>query len=68
MEVRSLFETLLRKWWLVIPIVVLGFGASLVFTVSQPKIYESSTTLVLTPSDQVPDDALNTITTLARQP
>jgi len=68
MEVRSLFETLLRKWWLVIPIVVLGFGASLVFTVSQPKVYESATTLVLAPSDEVPEDSLNTITTLARQP
>jgi diguanylate cyclase (GGDEF)-like protein len=47
---------------------MLGFGASLVFTVSQPKVYESSTTLVLTPSGNLPDEFLNAVSALARQP
>lgn len=68
MEVRSLFETLLRKWWLLVPIVVLGFGAALVVTVSQPRVYESATTLVLTPSGSVPKDFLSAVSTLTRQP
>jgi diguanylate cyclase (GGDEF)-like protein len=68
MEVRSLLDILLRKWWLAVPIVLIGFGAAMVITLSQPRVYESSTSVIVTPSGTFADDLLSAITTVSRQP
>lgn len=68
MEVRSLLGILLRKWWLIVPIFLIGFGSTLVFTFSQPRVYESTTTMIVTPSGAFADDVLSAVATLSRQP
>jgi capsular polysaccharide biosynthesis protein/GGDEF domain-containing protein len=68
MEFRTLFATLIRRWWLVVPVFLLTFGSSLVFTVSQTRIYESSSTYLVKPSPGFADQLFTALNMVARQP
>jgi diguanylate cyclase (GGDEF)-like protein len=67
MEIRSLLYQLARKWWLIVPIFVIGLGSTLVFTFAQRPTYEAESTLLVTPSTAFADD-LSAFATLSRQP
>jgi len=67
MELRVFLRALVRRWWLVVPVFLIAFGSSLVFTVAQRPIYASSSTLLVAPSGGF-DDVLSAVATLSRQP
>jgi diguanylate cyclase (GGDEF)-like protein len=68
MELRSLLRILLRRWWLALPVAAIVFGSSLVFTFAQRPVYESTSTLLVTPSGSLGDDVLSALATISRQP
>ena len=68
MEVRSLIRILLRRWWIVVPVAAITFGSVLVYTFAQRPVYESSSTLLVTPSGALEDDVLSALATISRQP
>ena len=70
MELRSLLRLLLRRWWVIIPIFLITVGSTAVLTLSQRPIYQSTTTLLVTPSTDLSatqDDILNSLQILSRQ-
>lgn len=67
MEVRHLVRVLIQRWWLVVPIFVLTVGASMVFSLSQPRIYEASSTYVVKATSLISDDVLSALGILTRQ-
>lgn len=67
MEVRTLLHQLLSRWWLVLPIFLIAFGSSVVFTVAQRPVYESTSTLLVKPAGAF-EDVLSAVGTLSRQP
>jgi diguanylate cyclase (GGDEF)-like protein len=46
MELREYFKILLGKWWLIIPLTLMGFTYSLVFSYSQTPTYEAVSTYI----------------------
>lgn len=46
MELRQYLRILLGKWWIIIPLTLMGFTYSLVFSYSRTPIYQSSSTYV----------------------
>lgn len=46
MELREYFKILLNKWWLIIPLAMMGFTYSLVFSYSQTPTYEATSTYI----------------------
>lgn len=46
MELREYFKILLGKWWLILPLTLMGFTYSLVFSYSQNPTYESVSTYI----------------------
>ncbi len=67
MEVRTILHQLLRRWWLVVPVFLITLGSSLLFTVAQRPVYESTSTLLVKPAGAF-EDALSAVGTLSRQP
>ncbi len=67
MEIRTMLHQLLRRWWLVVPIFLIAFGSSVVFTLAQRPTYESTSTLLVKPAGAF-EDALSAVGTLSRQP
>lgn len=68
MDLASLIRTALRRWWLLLPVFLMTLGATVVFTLGQPRIYESSATLVVKPSATVSNDLLSALAIVSRQP
>lgn len=70
MELRSLLRILLRRWWVIIPIFLITVGSTAVLTLSQPKLYESSTTLLVAPATNLTtteSTLIQSLSLLARQ-
>jgi diguanylate cyclase (GGDEF)-like protein len=67
MEVRHLIRVLIQRWWLIVPIFLLTVGATLVFSLSQPRIYEASSTYVVRATSLISDDVLSALGILTRQ-
>ncbi len=67
MEFRYLIRLLLSKWWLVIPTFVVAVAATVIFTLAQSPVYESSSTYVVKVPSVGPDDPLNALGILSRQ-
>ncbi|MGI8828216.1 MAG: diguanylate cyclase domain-containing protein [Candidatus Limnocylindria bacterium] len=67
MEIRTLLHQLLSRWWLIVPVFLIALGSSLVFTIAQRPVYESTSTLLVNPAGAF-EDALSAVGTLSRQP
>jgi diguanylate cyclase (GGDEF)-like protein len=70
MELRSLLRILLRRWWVIIPIFLITVGSTAVLTLSQRPVYESSTTLLVTPATNLTtteSTLIQSLSLLARQ-
>lgn len=67
MELRSLIRVLVEKWWLVVPAFVMTFGSAAVLTLSQPSIYQSNSTYVVTVTSVAGQDVLSALGLLSRQ-
>lgn len=67
MEIRYLIRILVQRWWLVLPAFVVTVGAALAFTLSQPRIYESTSTYVVKATSEFGDDVLSALGVLSRQ-
>ena len=65
MELRSLLRILLRRWWVIIPIFLITVGSTAVLTLSQPPVYESSTTLLVAPATNLTTTETNLIQSLS---
>ncbi len=67
MELRSLIRVLMDKWWLVVPTFLMTFGSAAVLTLSQPAVYESTSTYVVKITSAAGEDVLNALGLLSRQ-
>ncbi|MEO8509626.1 MAG: diguanylate cyclase [Chloroflexota bacterium] len=70
MELRSLLRLILRHWWVIIPIFIITVGSTVVLTLSQRPIYQSTTTLLVTPSTDLSatqQEIINSLQLLSRQ-
>ena len=50
MELRAFLKTVLGKWWLVLVALLITFGATLVFTFTQPWVFQATATFVVAPT------------------
>ncbi len=67
MELRSLFQLVLKRWWLVLSAFLITLGVALAFTLTQQPRYSSTATLVVAPAEGVADEALSALAVIARQ-
>jgi len=56
MELRAYLRTLASKWWIVLFVFIITYGATLAFTFSQKPIYQSMTTYVVKLNSLVSND------------
>jgi diguanylate cyclase (GGDEF)-like protein len=47
MELRAYLRTLIRKWWIVLIVFLITYGATLAFTFTQQPVYQSTATYVV---------------------
>jgi diguanylate cyclase (GGDEF)-like protein len=66
-ELRSLFQLVLKRWWLVLSAFLITLGVALAFTLTQQPRYSSTSTLVVAPAEGVADEALSALAVIARQ-
>lgn len=50
MELKVYLRILLKKWWIVLPAFLITFTAAIVFTFTQPPIYQAIATYVVKPN------------------
>jgi diguanylate cyclase (GGDEF)-like protein len=55
MEIRIYWRVLLRKWWIVIPVFLVTLTATIVLTFTQPPVYTSTATFIVTPNTSFED-------------
>ena len=55
MELKIYLRMLLRKWWIILPIFLITFTATIVFTFTQTPTYEATATLIVAPVDSISD-------------
>jgi diguanylate cyclase (GGDEF)-like protein len=68
MEIRSLLRTMREKWWLIIPTFLMVVGSAVVWTISQPKVYEADSQLFVEPiTAGASKDFLDVYSLIARQ-
>ncbi|HXG40035.1 MAG TPA: Wzz/FepE/Etk N-terminal domain-containing protein [Candidatus Limnocylindrales bacterium] len=67
MDLRPLFRVLRARWWLVVPTFLIAFGSSIVFTLSQPPIYEATATFEVRSAPGFQEDVLTVISLVSRQ-
>lgn len=67
MELRSLVQILVQRWWIVLPTFLITVGVASVLAVSQRPTYEASTTMLVTPAADVPDEVLSAFAVISRQ-
>ena len=56
MEIETLLRILVRKWLIILPIFLVTFAATAVFTFKQPPVYEATATYVAKLSKRVTDN------------
>ncbi|NDJ85366.1 MAG: diguanylate cyclase [Chloroflexi bacterium] len=61
MELRQYVYILLSKWWIILPLALMGFTYSLVFSYSQTPTYEAASTYVTRLDTALSDDLDTTI-------
>jgi diguanylate cyclase (GGDEF)-like protein len=66
-EFRSLLDILARRWWIVLPTILITFGTAAVLAFSQDPAYEASTTLIVTPAADIADETLSALAVISRQ-
>lgn len=67
MELRSLIRVFAEKWWLVVPTFMVAFGATALLTLTQPAVYQSSSTYVVKVTSTAGQDILSALGLLSRQ-
>lgn len=67
MELRTLFNVVVSRWWLVLPVFLLAVAATVALTLVQQPLYSASAKLVVAPSVQVQDEALAALAVISRQ-
>jgi diguanylate cyclase (GGDEF)-like protein len=69
MELRAYLRTLASKWWIVLLIFLITYGATLAFTFTQRPVYQSRATYVLTlgPTFRNNKDTATTLEILSRR-
>ena len=50
MEIKIYLRVLLRKWWIVLPVFLITFTATIVFTFTQAPTYKATATFITAPS------------------
>ena len=55
MELKTYFNVLLKKWWIILPVFLVTFTAGMVFTYTQTPIYSATATYVVAPSSALGD-------------
>lgn len=67
MELRSLVQILVQRWWIILPTFFITVGIAGVLALSQRPAYEASSTLLVTPGADVPDETLSALAVISRQ-
>jgi diguanylate cyclase (GGDEF)-like protein len=67
MELRALLRLLLVHWWIILPIFLITLGSSVVFTLGQAPVYQSSATYIVKPNASFQEDLLAALATVSRQ-
>ncbi|MFK7944977.1 MAG: Wzz/FepE/Etk N-terminal domain-containing protein, partial [Paracoccaceae bacterium] len=66
-DIKAYVRGVLRRWWLVVAIFVVGAAAAIIVATKLPATYES-TARILVESQQIPDDlARSTVTASAAE-
>jgi diguanylate cyclase (GGDEF)-like protein len=55
MELKIYLRTLLKKWWVILPVFLITFTATVVFTFTQASTYEAVATMIVAPAGSVGD-------------
>ncbi len=55
MELKIYLRILVRKWWIILPVFLITFTATVVFTFTQASTYEAIATLIVAPAGSVGD-------------
>lgn len=56
MEIKTYLGILARRWWIILPAFALTLALTFLFTRNQPRIYETSTTMVMRPQTSFVQD------------
>ena len=56
MEIETLVRILVRKWLIIVPIFLVTFAATVIFTIKQPPVYEATATYVAKLSRRISDN------------
>lgn len=67
MELRSLLQTLVTRWWVIIPTFLITLGVAGVLALGQDPSYEASTSIIVTPAADAADETLSTLAVISRQ-
>jgi diguanylate cyclase (GGDEF)-like protein len=67
MELRSLLQILVARWWLILPTFLITLGIAGVLALSQDPSYEAGTSLIVTPAADVADETLSALAVISRQ-
>jgi diguanylate cyclase (GGDEF)-like protein len=69
MDVKSYIQIIIKNWRVLLVSVAVTVAATLIFTLRQPRVYESETTFVIRPHSSliVQDDFVRTLETLSRR-
>jgi diguanylate cyclase (GGDEF)-like protein len=55
MELKIYLRILLRKWWIILPVFLITFTATVVFTFTQSPVYTATATMIVAPAASVGD-------------
>jgi diguanylate cyclase (GGDEF)-like protein len=55
MELKIYLRILLRKWWIILPVFLITFTATIVFTFTQASTYDAVATMIVAPAGSVGD-------------
>ncbi|MGI8658259.1 MAG: diguanylate cyclase, partial [Candidatus Limnocylindria bacterium] len=67
MELRSLLQILVNRWWIIVPTFLITIGIAGVLALSQRPAYEASSTLLVTPGANVGSETLSALAVISRQ-
>lgn len=67
MDIRDILRVVTSRWWLVIPLFVVVFAASVMLTLNQTAMYRSATTYLVQPALAESSDLLGALGIVSRQ-
>ena len=67
MELRSLLQILVTRWWIIVPTFLITLGVAGVLALSQDPSYEAGTSLIVTPAADIADETLSALAVISRQ-